>query len=170
MTGWNVCGKFPLTSRLQNMKMYKWFIFLLLFSFSLSVGAVSLPTQSYSVYNELFEKDKDRVSMSYGTMFKGINLRIQTQNSSWGDECSEGGDVKGMDCRRCCRDHLEGLGDETAQEEYNKLEDACMAACEPDGNVPLGGAPLDIPAWFILPLCALYGVVNRFRNKKEVTA
>ncbi|MED9995273.1 MAG: hypothetical protein UFP03_00575 [Paludibacteraceae bacterium] len=145
----------------------KWFILLLFFSLSMAVGAVSLPNQSYSVYNELYETNKDFVSMSYGTVFRGINTRIVAQNTSWGTECSEGGDVKGMDCRKCCREHLEELGDETADEEYNKLADECLAACEPDGNVPLGGAPLDLPVWFILPLCGLYGAVQRIRNRKK---
>lgn len=145
------------------MKNYKWLILGLFFSLSMAVGAVSLPSESYLLYNKLYEPNQDNVSMSYGTVFKGINTRIMAKNTTWADACYEE-HGEGRDCKECCGAYQEEYVDDADQAYYDGLYSECLKACgyEP----PLGGAPLDIPAWFILPLCGLYGIVQRIRNKK----
>lgn len=162
-----------LTSRLLNMKMYKWFILWLLFSLSVTAGAVSLPSQSYAIYNELYATNNDQVGMSYGTVFRGINHRLRTENLDWGTGClASTGGVKGPECMQCCSDafdsavNFDTMGDaEIAQ--FDKLQEECNIACGSQEYDPL---PLDLPLWFILPLCGLYGIVQRKRNKKQAVA
>jgi hypothetical protein len=160
-----------LTSRLLNMKMYKWFILWLLFSLSVTAGAVSLPSQSYAIYNELYATNNDQVGMSYGTVFRGINHRLRTDNSNWGTVClANTGQVKGPECMQCCADTYERENTWESDEvvaQYDALKEECDIACGSQEYDPL---PLDLPLWFILPLCGLYGIVQRRRNKKQAVA
>jgi hypothetical protein len=161
---WNVY--FQQIVVLQNMKNYKWLLLSLFVSLSMAVGAVSLPSQSYLLYNELYEPNQDNVSMSYGTVFKGINTRIMAKNASWGEDCyQEHGE--GMDCHNCCGEYQDEYIDEDQEEYYEGLYKECLKKCGEDYEDPLGGAPLDLPVWFILPLCGLYGAVQRIRNRKK---
>jgi hypothetical protein len=151
------------------MKMYKWFILWLLFSLSVTAGAVALPSQSYAIYNELYATNNDQVGMSYGTVFRGINHRLRTENSNWGDVCS-GKWGEGLECMTCCGElNDEVYFDATPEEQvqYDKLHQECLSACGSNEYDPL---PLDLPLWFILPLCGLYGIVQRKRNKKQAVA
>lgn len=135
--------------------------------FLLGVGntlwAVTLPSQSYSVYNQLYEMNHDNVKMDQGTIFMGVNHVLQASNDEWGTTCVYEYGPKNMRCRDCCREQLEAYPLDQ-QQEYKELYTACLTMC--NTGLPLGGAPLDIPLWFILPLCGLYGVVQRIRCKK----
>lgn len=136
---------------------------LFLLGVSNTLWAVTLPTQSYAVYSPLYEMNHDNVRMDQGTIFKGINHVLKAGNDEWGNSCVDGYGEKTMECRNCCRNRLEAKQpDERA--DYNDLYQNCLSIC--NTGLPLGGAPLDIPLWFILPLCGLYGVVQRIRCKK----
>jgi hypothetical protein len=135
----------------------------IILGFSNAVWAVTLPQQSYSVYNSLYEINNDNVSAAHGTVFKGINHVLKAGNDEWGNLCVEesGGDKMG--CRSCCGDFLEALPKDK-QADHNDLYQNCLSMC--NTGLPLGGAPLDLPVWFVLPLCGLYGVLQRIRSKK----
>lgn len=100
--------------------------------------------------------------MDQGTLFKGINHVLQASNDEWGTDCL-GQYNKGESCKDCCRQKLAAFPLDQ-QMEHAELFTACITMC--NTGLPLGGAPLDIPLWFILPLCGLYGVVQRIRCKK----
>lgn len=138
-------------------------LLLFLLGVSNTLWAVTLPCQSYSVYNDLYEINHDNVKMDQGTLFKGINHVLKASNDEWGTTCVEAYGPKNMRCRDCCRQQLEAFPLDK-QQEYNELYTACLTTC--NTGLPLGGAPLDIPLWFILPLCGLYGVVQCIRCKK----
>jgi hypothetical protein len=135
----------------------------IILGFSNAVWAVTLPQQSYSVYNSLYEINNDNVSAAHGTVFKGINHVLKASNDEWGNFCEEqsGGDKMG--CRSCCGDFLEALPKDK-QADHNDMYQNCLSIC--NTGLPLGGAPLDLPVWFVLPLCGLYGVLQRVRSKK----
>lgn len=136
---------------------------LFLLGVSNAVGAVTLPSQSYTVYSPLYEMNHDNVKMDQGTIFKGINHVLKAGNNEWGDLCVEQSVGDKMGCRRCCGHLLEEQRpDERA--DYDDLYQNCLSMC--NTGLPLGGAPLDIPLWFILPLCGLYGVIQCVRYNK----
>lgn len=138
-------------------------LLLFLLGVSNTLWAVTLPCQSYSVYNDLYEINHDNVKMDQGTLFKGINHVLKASNDEWGTECKSAYGEKTMGCRSCCGNLLEAKPrDERA--DFNDLYQNCLSIC--NTGLPLGGAPLDIPLWFILPLCGLYGVVQCIRCKK----
>ena len=137
-------------------------LLLFLLVVSNTLWAVTLPTQSYSVYNQLYEMNHDNVQMDHGTLVKGVNHVLQASNDEWGTNCL-GQYGKGESCKACCRQKLQEYPLDQ-QLEYTELFTACITMC--NTGLPLGGAPLDIPVWFILPLCGLYGVVQRTRCKK----
>lgn len=136
---------------------------LFLLGVSNAVGAVTLPSQSYTVYSPLYEMNHDNVKMDQGTIFKGINHVLQASNESWGKTCVDQYGEKTMECRNCCRDFLKAQPLDR-QADFNDLYQDCLSMC--NTGLPLGGAPLDIPLWFILPLCGLYGVVQCVRYNK----
>lgn len=138
-------------------------LLLIILGFSNVVWSVTLPSQSYSVFNSLYEFDNGRVSAPHGTVFLGINNVIITNNNTWGDECVREYGEKSIECRTCCGDKLSDIPLDK-QADYSELHATCMSLC--NTGLPLGGAPLDLPVWFVLPLCALYGVVQRIRSKK----
>lgn len=133
-----------------------------LLALSNTLWAVSFPPHSYAVYNDLYEVNHDNVMMDQGTLIKGINHVLQASNDEWGTECVKYGE-KTMGCRNCCRDFLKAQPLDQ-QADFNDLYQNCLSMC--NTGLPLGGAPLDVPVWFILPLCGLYGVVQRTRCKK----
>ena len=138
-------------------------LLLFLLGVSNAVGAVTLPSQSYTVYSPLYEMNHDNVKMDQGTLFKGINHVLQASNDEWGTACVDEYGAKNMNCRACCGQKLEEIPLDQ-RSEYDELHAACLTMC--NTGLPLGGAPLDVPLWFILPLCGLYGVVQRIRCKK----
>ena len=135
----------------------------IILGFSNAVWAVPLPQQSYSVYNSLYEINNDNVSAAHGTVFKGINHILKSGNNEWGESCVEEYGEGSMECRTCCGDLLSGIPSDQ-QVYYQEKHAACLNIC--NTGLPLGGAPLDLPVWFVLPLCGLYGVVQRIRSKK----
>lgn len=139
---------------------------LLFLSLNITVGAATLPRQSYSVYSSLYEFNQDNVSMSYGTIIKGVNHVLAANNNSWGSMCVQEYGEKTMDCRTCCGDLLaEKPLDQ--QQEYANMHSDCLSIC--NTGLPLGGAPLDMPLWFIVPLCGLYVAVQSL-NKERLTS
>jgi hypothetical protein len=136
---------------------------LFLLGVSNTLWAVSLPSQSYSVYNQLYEMNHDNVKMDQGTLIMGVNHVLKAGNDEWGTACVEDYGPKNMNCRACCGQKLEEIPLDQ-RSEYDELHAACLTMC--NTGLPLGGAPLDISVWFILPLCGLYGVVQRIRCKK----
>lgn len=142
--------------------MRRSFLFFLL-GLSNTLWAVSFPPQSYAVYNDLYEINHDNVKMDQGTLIKGINHVLKAGNNEWGDLCVEQSVGDKWGCRRCCGQKLEAI-ELDKRKDYDELHAACLTMC--NTGLPLGGAPLDIPMWFILPLCGLYGVVQRTRCKK----
>lgn len=152
---------------MKKMQQNKLSLLLLLFSVSITVGAVSLPTQYYSVYNNTYQTNQDRVTMAYGTQFRNLNMSIQSENDDWGNTCVDEYGPKSIECRTCCGDLLEEIPQDQ-QGEYRAMHTACLNVC--NTGLPLGGAPLDVSLWFILPLCGLYGVLQRIRNRNKETA
>lgn len=152
---------------MKKMEQIKLSLLLLLFSVSITVSAVSLPSQSYSVYNNLYQRNQDNVSIGRGTTFKNINMVLQSGNNEWGDTCVDEYGPKSIECRTCCGDLLEEIPQDQ-QGEYRAMHTACLNVC--NTGLPLGGAPLDVSLWFILPLCGAYGVLQRIRNRKKETA
>lgn len=135
----------------------------IILGFSNAVWAVTLPQQSYSVYNSLYEINNDNVSAAHGTVFKGINHILKSGNNEWGDSCVDQYGEKSMECRTCCGDLLSEIPNDQ-QAEFQEMHANCLSIC--NTGLPLGGAPLDLPVWFVLPLCGLYGVLQRIRSKK----
>ncbi|MBR2619076.1 MAG: hypothetical protein IKC81_07235 [Paludibacteraceae bacterium] len=125
--------------------------------------AVTLPSQAYSVYNPLYEANNDHVSMPKGVVFKGINHVLLAGNNDWGTDCVDEYGEKTIECRTCCGDKLQEIPLDQ-QADYSELHTTCLNICAT--GLPLGGAPLDMPFWFILPLCGLYGVIQYIRNKE----
>jgi hypothetical protein len=146
----------------NKYKMRRSLLFFLL-ALSNTLWAVSFPPQSYAVYNDLYEINHDNVKMDQGTLIKGINHVLQASNDEWGTECVGEYGPKNMNCRACCGQKLEAI-ELDKRKDYDELHAACLTMC--NTGLPLGGAPLDVPMWFVLPLCGLYGVVQRIRCKK----
>lgn len=149
---------------MKNIHQMRLTFLLLLLNLCVAVGAVSLPNQSYMVYNPLYEANQDNVSMSYGTVIKGINHVLKSDNESWGTSCVDEYGAKSMECRACCGEKLEEIPLDQ-QAAYAEMHSECLTLC--NTGLPLGGAPLDIPLWFIMPLCGVYAALQRIRNKKK---
>ncbi len=130
---------------------------LLFLSLNITVGAVTLPSQSYSVSSSLYEFNQDNVSMSYGTIIKGVNHVLVANNNSWGSMCVQEYGEKNMDCRACCSDLLaEKPLDQ--QQEYMNMHSDCLSIC--NTGLPLGGAPLDMPVWGLMASIMLYAMLK----------
>lgn len=142
--------------------MYKLrlYIVFLLVGIASVIFAVTLPTHSFYGANELYSVNQDEILTDAGTRFLGINSRLLTENSSWGNECmgESNGDV--YKCQDCCGIRLDKAEEKDGSSEATDvLYDTCMEICEAS-SLPLGSA-----LW-LLPFAVVYTCI-RMRKVEE---
>ncbi len=150
------------TKQTKNVKKIQLFLVMFM-SFGVTAWAIKLPSQSYLISNELYEKGKDNVTTSYGTTFYNLNMKLEADNSAWGTDCTAKYNGQQAPCQTCCADWLRDADIQGNKDMYYAMYKTCMQMC--DGGPSL---PLDMPVWFIAPMLAAYAFVrrNRIRNEK----
>ena len=143
------------------MKILRLYTLFLLVSIASVAFAVTLPSHSFYGANELYAENQDVVETDAGTKFGKINIRLATDNSSWGNECWGESYEDKYKCQDCCGEKLDAAEEAAGSSEATDvLYDSCMKTCDAT-SLPLGSA-----LW-LLPFALAYGIVKRYRKQQE---
>ena len=143
------------------MNTLRLYITLVLVSLFTAAFAVILPSHSFYGANELYAENQDVVETDAGTKFGKINIRLATDNSSWGNDCWSQSYEDKYKCQDCCGEKLDAAEEaEGPSEATDVLYDSCMKTCDAT-SLPLGSA-----LW-LLPFALAYGIVKRYRKQQE---
>ena len=142
------------------MKTLRLYITLVLVSLVTVAFAVTLPAHSFYGANELYAENQDVVETDAGTKFGKINIRLATDNSSWGNDCWSQSYEDKYKCQDCCGEKLDAAEEaEGPSEATDVLFDSCMKTCDAT-SLPLGST-----LW-LLPFILGHGIYKRYNNKK----
>ena len=142
------------------MKTLRLYISLVLVSVASVAFAVMLPSHSFYGANELYAENQDVVETDAGTRFGRINIRLATENSTWGSDCWSQSYEDRYKCQDCCGEKLDAAEEaEGPSEATDVLFDSCMETCDAT-SLPLGST-----LW-LLPFILGHGIYKRYNNKK----